>query len=67
MDVVVGHGVTCSNFRHAVGEKAQLKVLPPPLYTHLGTEPQPLIGRLYVICYYEEHLLTLQNKIRSRQ
>lgn len=41
--------------------------IPLPLCTHLSTEPQPLIGGFYVICNYEEHLLTLQNKIRSRQ
>lgn len=35
--------------------------------THLSTETQPLIGGLYVICYYKEHLLTLQNKIKSWQ
>lgn len=48
-------------------EKENSDEIPLPLYTHLSTEPQPLIGGLYVICYNEEHLLTLQNKIRSRQ
>lgn len=38
-----------------------------PLYAHLSTEPQPLIGGLYVVCYHEEHLIALRNTIRSRQ
>lgn len=32
------------------------------LYTHLSTGSQSLVGGLYVISYYEENLLTLQNK-----
>ena len=41
--------------------------IPRLLFAHLSTVPQPLIGRLYVICHDEEHLLALQNKIRPRQ
>lgn len=33
------------------------------MFPHLGTQPQPLIRRLDVICYYEEHLLTLQIRL----
>ena len=32
------------------------------LCPHLSTEAQSLIGRLDVICYYEEHLLALKKE-----